>query len=59
MLVMTAGYAGIALVLVGGLWALWRLESFINDGTGMSNDAAAVLLVLGVALVIGGALLFQ
>ena len=59
MLVMAAGYVGIALMLVGGLWALWRLESFINDGAGMSNDAAAVLLVLGLALVIGGVLLFQ
>ena len=58
MLVMAAGYVGIALVLVGGLWALWRLESFINDGAGMSNDAASVLLVLGLALVIGGVLLF-
>ena len=57
MLVMAVGYAGIALVLIGGLWALWRLESFINDDRGISNDAAAVLLVLGVALVIGGALL--
>ena len=57
MLVMAAGYVGIALVLIGGLWALWRLESSINDDRGISNDAAAVLLVLGVALVIGGALL--
>ena len=48
-MVMAAGYVGIALVLVGGLWALWRLESFINDGAGMSNDAASVLLVLGLA----------
>ena len=59
MLVMAAGYVGIALVLIGGLWALWCLERFINDDRGISNDAAAVLLVLGLALVIGGVLLFQ